>query len=112
MGSIDEAIALTTAGNAILQDPKKVSTGIKTISMRLRGTSASELEEAGEDTEGVAENASKLYATIKKLTKTKDNPEGVSILTDTGAYKSTYEIKNVSMYSVSYTLWRCKINIA
>ena len=60
--------------------------------MRLRGTSASELEEAGEDTEGVAENASKLYATIKKLTKTKDNPEGVSILTDTGAYKSTYEI--------------------
>ena len=112
MGSIDEAIALTTTGNAILQDPKKVSTGIKTISMRLRGTSASELEEAGEDTEGVAENASKLYATIKKLTKTKDNPEGVSILTDTGAYKSTYEIKNVSMYSVSYTLWRCKINIA
>ena len=95
-----------------MQDPKKVSTGIKTISMRLRGTTASELEEAGEDTEGVAENASKLYATIKKLTKTKDNPEGVSILTDTGAYKSTYEIKNVSMYSVSYTLWRCKINIA
>ena len=33
-----------------------------------------------------------MYATIKKLTKTKDNPEGVSILTDTGAYKSTYEI--------------------
>ena len=33
-----------------------------------------------------------MYATIKKLTKTKDNPDGVSILTDTGAYKSTYEI--------------------
>lgn len=55
-------------------------------------TSASELEAAGEDTEGLIEDAAKLYSTIKKLTATQSNPEGVSILTNTGDFKSTYEI--------------------
>ena len=55
-------------------------------------TSASELEAAGEDTEGLIEDAAKLYSTIKKLTTTQSNPEGVSILTNTGDFKSTYEI--------------------
>jgi TP901 family phage tail tape measure protein len=89
---LDQIIALTTAGNTILQDADVVSNALKVVSMRLRGTTASELEDAGEDTKGLIEDASKLYATIKDLTKTKMNPEGVSILTDTGAYKSTYQI--------------------
>lgn len=89
---IDEAIALTTAGNTILQDSNAMSNALKVVSMRLRGTSATELEAAGEDIDGVIEDASKLYATVKELTKTEMSPEGISILTDTGTYKSTYQI--------------------
>lgn len=58
---------------------------LRTISLRLRGTSVKELEEAGEDTTGVITSKSKLRGQIKSLS-------GVDILTDTGAYKSTYEI--------------------
>lgn len=43
-----------------------------------------QLEEMGEDTEGLV-SASKMRDKIKGLA-------GVDILTDTGAYKSTYEI--------------------
>lgn len=56
-------------------------------------TKASELEEAGLETDGVVEDASKLYDIIKKLTAV-NGGKGVEILDfDTGAYKSTYEIK-------------------
>lgn len=58
---------------------------LRTISLRLRGTSTKELEEAGEDTTGAVTSKSKLRSKIKTLS-------GVDILTDTGAYKSTYEI--------------------
>ena len=58
---------------------------LRTISLRLRGTSTKELEEAGEDTEGVVTSKSKLRSKIKGYT-------GIDILTDSGAYKSTYEI--------------------
>lgn len=78
--------------NTILQDADAVSNALKVISMRIRGTSTSALEEIGEDTEGLIEDASKLYATVKQLTKTTANPQGISILTDDGAYRSTYEI--------------------
>ena len=67
------------------QDPGSVGAALRTISLRLRGTSTKELEEAGEDTTGVVESKSKLRAKIQGYT-------GVDILTDTGAYKSTYEI--------------------
>lgn len=53
---------------------------------------AKKLAEEGDDAEGAIQNASKLYSTIKNLTKTKDNPNGVSILTNTGEFRSTYEI--------------------
>lgn len=89
---VDEAIAMITAGTTVLQDEAETANAIKVLSMRLRGTSSKELEEAGEDTEGLLENASKLQATIKKLTAV-NGKEGISIVnTDTGAYKSTYEI--------------------
>ena len=48
--------------------------------MRLRGT-----EVEGEDNDGLITSKSKLQSKIKRLS-------GVDILTDTGAYKSTYEI--------------------
>lgn len=96
--TIEQAQAMEIAGNTILQDSDAVANAIKVLSMRLRGTKASELEKAGEDTEGLIESASKLYSTVKNLTKTQSNPEGVSIINKmNGEYKSTYEIlKDIS----------------
>lgn len=53
--------------------------------MRLRGTSTEEMEEEGLETDGAITSKSKLQSKIKGLS-------GVDILTDTGAYKSTYQI--------------------
>ena len=58
---------------------------MRTISLRLRGTSVEILEEMGEETDGVVESTSKLQEKLKALT-------GVDILTNTGAYKDTYTI--------------------
>ena len=35
--TLEETIALITAGNAVMQDPERVGNGLKTISMRIRG---------------------------------------------------------------------------
>ena len=83
--SYEEAVALIAAANRVVQDPNSVGAALRTISLRLRGTSAKELEEAGEDTTGAIESKSKLRSKIKGYT-------GIDILTDSGAYKSTYEI--------------------
>ena len=60
-------------------------TALKTTSLRLRGTEVSVLEEEGLDSEGAVSSKSKLQSKVKALS-------GVDILTDTGAYKSTYQI--------------------
>lgn len=83
--SYEEAVALIASANRVVQDPGSVGAALRTISLRLRGTSTEELAEAGEDTTGVVESKSKLRTKIQGYT-------GVDILTDTGAYKSTYEI--------------------
>lgn len=54
------------------------------MSMRIRSTK-SDMEAAGEDTEGMAESVSKLRAEIKSLTN-------VDIMLDDETYKSTYQI--------------------
>ena len=59
--------------------------------MRIRGTSTKELEKAGEETDGLIENTSKLYSKIKALTAV-GGKEGISILGDDGRYLSTYQI--------------------
>lgn len=83
--SYQEAVALIASANKVVQDPNSVGAALRTISLRLRGTSTTELEEAGEDATGVVTSKSKLRSKIKTLS-------GVDILTDTGAYKSTYQI--------------------
>lgn len=88
---INEAIALTTAGNAIIQDAESTGSALKVISMRIRGTSAKELEEIGEDAEGLVETTSKLESKIKSLTSI-NGKGGISILNEQGNYRSTYEI--------------------
>lgn len=83
--SYQEAVALIASANKVVQDPSSVGSALRTISLRLRGTSAKELEEAGESSDGAIVSKSKLRGKIKSLS-------GVDILTDTGAYKSTYKI--------------------
>jgi hypothetical protein len=78
--SYEEAVALIAAANRVVQDPNSVGAALRTISLRLRGTSVKELEEAGEDTNGVVTSKSKLQNKVKSLS-------GVDILTDTGSYK-------------------------
>lgn len=93
--TIDEAIALTVAGNSILQDPLSVGAGLKTISLRIQGTEAAkqELEELGEETENVIHTTAKLQETIKECTAVASNGfKGVDILDDNGNFLSTYEI--------------------
>jgi TP901 family phage tail tape measure protein len=83
--SLEQSTALVAAANKVIQDPNSVGSALRTISLRLRGTSVKVLEQMGEETDNVVESTSKLQEKIKALT-------GVNILTDTGAYKSTYDI--------------------
>lgn len=83
--NLEQSVAMIAAANKVLQDPNSVGAALRTISLRIRGTSTKVLEEMGEETDGVIESVSKLQAKVKGLS-------GVDILTDTGAYKDTYTI--------------------
>lgn len=90
--SFDEAVALTTAANAVLQDPLTVGQSLKTISLRLSGTSVEDMQEAGEEIDGLITTQSKLRQTILDATKVQSNGyKGFDILNDDGTYKTTYE---------------------
>lgn len=82
--SLDQSIALITAANTVVQDPDSVGTAFKTISMRIRGAKT-ELEEAGLETDGMAESTAKLRGEIKALS-------GVDIMLNDTTFKSTYDI--------------------
>ena len=83
--NLEQSVALVAAANKVVQDPNSVGSALRTISLRLRGTSVEILESLGEETDGAAESISKMQAKLKALT-------GVDILTDSGAYKDTYTI--------------------
>lgn len=82
--TLEETIALITAGNAVLQDPERVGNGLKTISMRIRGATT-ELEAAGESTEGMAESTAALRKEVMALA-------GVDIMENDTTFKSTFQI--------------------
>lgn len=84
--TLDESIALVTAANNVIQDPDKVGTALKTVSMFLRAAKT-EAEEAGESTEGMAVSVSKLREELLMLTNGK-----VDIQIDDDTFKSTYQI--------------------
>lgn len=84
--SLDETIALATASNTIVQDPEKVGTTLKTVSMYLRAAKT-EAEDAGESTDGMANSVSELREEILRLTGNK-----VDIQLDDNTFKSTYQI--------------------
>ena len=93
---MDEAIALVTAGNQVVQDPDSVGAGLRTIALRITGTEAAkeELESLGEDTSDfVVQTTAKSRKAIKDFTKVASNDfTGFDILDDNGNFKSTYEI--------------------
>jgi len=83
--NLEQSVALVAAANKVVQDPNSVGSALRTISLRLRGTSVEVLEEMGEETDGVVESTSKLQEKLKALT-------GVDIVDMNGAYKDTYTI--------------------
>ena len=82
--TLDETIALGVTANEVLQDSDVVGTALKTMSMRLR-SSKSDLEQAGEDTEGMADSVSKLREEILALS-------GVDIMLDENTFKTPYQM--------------------
>lgn len=81
---LDKTIALGVAANEVVQDADVVGTSLKTMSMRLR-SSKSDLEAAGEDTDGMADSVSKLKDEIQALT-------GVNIMIDEDTFKDPYDM--------------------
>ncbi len=89
--SVDQLIALGSAGNRQFQDAEALFLGLRTSALRIRGCTA-ELEEMGEETEGVCTSASKLEEKIKGLTNINGNG-GVEILKSDGeTFRSIYDI--------------------
>lgn len=84
--TLDESIGLITAANSVIQNPEQVGTALKTLSLRLRGAKV-ELEEAGEDVDGMADSVSSLQAKLLALTHGK-----VDIMVDASTFKNTTQI--------------------
>lgn len=81
---LSKSIALISGTNSVVQDPTSVGTMWKTVSMRIR-SAKSELEEAGEDTEGMVETTAQLRDIIKGMT-------GFDIMKDEKTFKDIYDI--------------------
>ncbi len=89
--SLDEAVALFTAGEEIIQNPEKMGTALNVLSLRIRGASG-ELKEMGEEFSDLEEiSFSKIREDVKRLS-------GVDIMIDPTTFKSTYDI----MKEISY----------
>lgn len=82
--SLSESIALVTATNEVVQNPEKVGNMWKTVSARIRGAKA-ELEDMGEDTDGMVTSTSKLRDLVQGIT-------GFDIMEDENTFKSIYQI--------------------
>ncbi len=88
---------LITVSTAVLRESNRL-TALKTLSLRIRGVKT-ELEEAGLETEGMAETTAQLQAKLKALTHGK-----VDIMLDADTFKNTTEIKSMSPYKEIYML--------
>ena len=84
--TLDESIALITAANEVIQNPEKVGTAMKTLSMYIRAAKT-EAEEAGISTDGMANSISELREEILALTGNK-----VDIMIDDNTFKSTVDV--------------------
>lgn len=84
--TLDESIALITAANETIQNPEKVGTAMKTLSLYLRAAKT-EAEEAGISTDGMANSVSELRDELLALTGNR-----VDIMISDGDFKSTSQI--------------------
>ena len=84
--TLDETIALGTAGLEITRDAEAMGTALKTLSLRIRGYD--------EETEEFIGNTAILSGEIADLTKTASRPAGISLFTDDSKteFKSTVQI--------------------
>ena len=82
--SYSESLGLIVAANDSLQNPSTVGQMLKTMSMRLRGASAADLEKLGIDTEGMTQGKKSIVQQFKAMA-------GIDIMEGTD-YKSTYRI--------------------
>lgn len=90
--SLEESIALNTAANQVVQNPQNVGAAMKIVSLRLAGQKQ-QIEEIGEDTEGMVTTVSKLRAGIMNATKAATvGMKGIDIEDSNGNLKNTYEI--------------------
>ena len=88
--SLDQTVAMITAGNRTYADPEYLGNTLKIVTLRLRGAKV-ELEQMGESTENMAESTSKLRAQILALTNV-DGKGGFDIMQDDDTFKSIYDI--------------------
>lgn len=86
--NIHESVALIAAANTTIQDPGRVGTALKTMSMYMRAAKT-EAEEAGLSTENMADSVSELREELLALT---GNRVDIMADVDAGEYKSTVEI--------------------
>lgn len=84
--TIDESVALITAANSVVQNPNSVGTALKTLSLRLRGAKV-DLEDAGLETEGMADSVATLRQKLLALTGQK-----VDIMFDDNTFKNSTQI--------------------
>ena len=86
--NIHESVALIAAANTTIQDPSRVGTALKTVSMYMRAAKT-EAEEAGLSTEYMADSVSELREELLALT---GNRVDIMSDVDAGEYKNTVEI--------------------
>ncbi len=87
-GSLEENIALFTAAQEIIQNAEQVGNGLRSITMRIRGYD--------EETEQLSEDLVNINGDLIDLTKTADNPNGISLFTDS----TMTEYKSIGEYLV------------
>lgn len=83
--SLEENIALFTAGQEIIQNDSQVGNALRSISMRIRGYD--------EETEELSDDLVNIKGEVVDLTKTASNPNGISLFTDETQteYKDIYD---------------------
>lgn len=86
-GSLEDTIALFTAGQEILQDENSMGTALRSISMRIRGYD--------EETEALSEDLVNIKGDVVDLTKVEsNNNQGISLFTD----ESQTKYKSIVQY--------------
>lgn len=88
--TIDQTLAMLTAMTEITQDASASGNALKILAMRLRGAKT-EIIDAGESTDGMAESTSKLREDILALTNV-TGKGGFDIMLNDDEFKSTYDI--------------------